>query len=109
MIRMYTMECGMFHRLATGYQPVVLATTDGKVLTGLVRNESALTIEIIDSNLKSMVIPKSEIDERKVGTVSIMPVEIAERLTPLEFTDLIEYLKSLKAPAPTAVKGSSPK
>ena len=97
------------NRLATGYQPVVLATTDGKVLTGLVRNESALTIEIIDSNLKSMVIPKSEIDERKVGTVSIMPVEIAERLTPLEFTDLIEYLKSLKAPAPTAVKGSSPK
>lgn len=89
------------NRIATGYQPVVLATTDGKVLTGLVRNETALTIEIVDSNLKTTVIPKSEIDERKIGAVSIMPVEIAERLTPLEFTDLIEYLKSLKAPAPT--------
>lgn len=89
------------NRIATGYQPVVLATTDGRVLTGLVRSETDQAIELVDADAKTTVVSKKEIEERKISQTSIMPVGIADRLSPVEFADLVEYLKSLKT-APKA-------
>ena len=89
------------NRIATGYQPVVLATRDGKVITGLVRSETDSEIEIVDSETKIRRVPKGEIDERKIGTVSVMPTGVVDALTVVEFADLISYLQSLKK-APSA-------
>src|SRR5262249_27775369 len=38
----------------------------------------------------------SEIADRKDGTLSLMPQNLAEQLTPEEFTDLIAYLETLR-------------
>jgi len=88
-------------RIATGYQPVLVATADGKVHSGLVRAESAAHLDLADADGKVTRIDKPAIEERRVGDVSLMPAGLVEPLSPQEFADLIGYLQSLKA-APVA-------
>ena len=88
-------------RIATGYQPVLLATHDGKVISGLVRTETDAYLEIVDGETRLTRISRSDIEERKVGDVSVMPAGQVDSLKPVEFADLISYLMSLKA-APAA-------
>ncbi|MDB5349990.1 MAG: putative heme-binding protein [Planctomycetota bacterium] len=85
------------NRLATGYQPVLVAKTDGKVITGLLRAETADYLDLIDSDAKLARVAKADIDERRVGDVSLMPTGLVDTLSKEEFADLIAYLRSLKA------------
>ena len=88
-------------RIATGYQPVLVSTTAGQVLTGQIRAETDAQLDLIDADARVTRIPKAEIAERRVGTVSLMPTGLVEPLSTQEFADLIAYLQSLKsAPAP---------
>jgi putative heme-binding domain-containing protein len=88
-------------RIATGYQPVLVATTDGQVATGLVRGETAEYLELIDADARTARVLKAAIAERRVGDVSLMPTGLVDTLSPAEFTDLIAYLQSLRS-APQA-------
>lgn len=92
------------NRIATGYQPVLVALTDGQVFTGLIREETDAHLDLADSDAKITRVAKSEIEERKVGEVSIMPVGLIESLSLTEFADLISYLNSLR----TAPQGPAP-
>src|SRR5262249_50184006 len=83
-------------RIALGYQPVVVATRDGRVHSGIVRTESDDTIELADSEATVYRLSKRDSEVRRAGEVSIMPGRIAESLSPAEFADLISYLASLK-------------
>jgi putative heme-binding domain-containing protein len=89
-------------RLATGYQPVIIALQDGQILTGLLRSETDEALELVDSEARTIRVAKEEVDERRVGDVSIMPTGLVDGLSPLEFTDLISYLASLKQAPPAA-------
>lgn len=90
-------------RIATGYQPVLIATPDGKVLNGLVRAETDAYVELADAEARVTRVPKDQIEERRVGDVSVMPKGLVETLSVVEFADLISYLRSLKsAPVPAA-------
>jgi putative heme-binding domain-containing protein len=91
-------------RIATGYQPVLIATTRGQVLTGLVREETADRLDLIGADGKVVRVKKADIDERRVSDVSIMPVGLVDTLRPEEFADLISYLLSLKQLAPPLKK-----
>ncbi len=86
-------------RIATGYQPALLALADGQVLTGLVREETDTEVVLIDADARTTHVPKDRIDERRTGDVSIMPGGLIDALKPAEFADLIAYLLSLKSPA----------
>jgi putative heme-binding domain-containing protein len=88
-------------RIATGYQPVLIATTHGKVLTGLVREETADHLDLVDADGKVMRVKKADVEERRVSDVSIMPVGLVDTLRPEEFADLISYLLSLKQSRPS--------
>ncbi len=85
------------NRIATGYQPVVIALRDGKVINGLLRSENDAQIELVDSEAKTLIVPKAEIDERKIGAVSVMPTALTDSMSVVEFADLISYLQSLKS------------
>jgi putative heme-binding domain-containing protein len=87
------------NRIATGYQPVVIARKDGKVLTGLVRLENDAFVYLINAESKITRVMKKDIAERKIGTQSVMPGGLVDGLTPGEFADLIAYLCSLKSTA----------
>jgi putative heme-binding domain-containing protein len=86
------------NRIATGFQPAIVARKDGSIVTGLVRSETEAWIEVVDAEAKVTRISKSEIDERKVGEVSIMPNGTVDTMTPVDFADLVAYLLSLKTP-----------
>ncbi|MFN9720354.1 MAG: PVC-type heme-binding CxxCH protein [Planctomycetota bacterium] len=75
------------------YQMTVLALNDGRVVQGLLKQEtdSAVTIQTINDKV---VVPKSEIEERAVSSVSMMPERQLDTLTPDEVRDLIAYLAS---------------
>jgi putative heme-binding domain-containing protein len=83
---------------------VIVSTRDGKVKTGVVRAETETTLELADADAKITRIPKSDIDVRRVGNVSIMPANLVGALSPAEFADLVSYLLSLKQSPSPAVR-----
>jgi putative heme-binding domain-containing protein len=70
---------------------------DGRVLTGIIRGETAESVEIQDSDAKLVRIAKDQIDDRKRSDVSLMPNGLAVGLSPRDFADLIAYLETLKS------------
>ncbi|WZO99158.1 HEAT repeat domain-containing protein [Isosphaeraceae bacterium EP7] len=90
-------------RISSGYEPTVLALTDGKLVNGILKVESDDALEIEDADAKRQRIPRDQIEERKVGDVSLMPSGLAEGLSREDFADLIAYLETLKE-APAAAK-----
>ena len=92
-------------QIAQGFESVVLATSDGKVHTGILRGEDAKDVRLMTADGKSVTVPKDLIDERKRGP-SAMPADVAAKLSKTELRDLIEYLASLKAaPRPSEASG----
>ena len=73
------------------YRMTVIATTDGRVVSGLIQKEtdSAVTLRTIND---TVVVAKTEIDERKLSELSLMPEGQLNQLTPDEQRDLIAYL-----------------
>lgn len=87
-------------KISSGYEPSVLATADGRVITGIIKSENPKSIEIEDAEAKRITIEKDEIEERKPSAVSLMPSGLAEGLKPADFADLIAYLQSLREAKP---------
>ena len=83
-------------KISSGYEPVVIATADGKVLTGILKSETGDAIEIEDVDAKRIKIAKADVDDRKKSDVSLMPNGLAEGLSKQDFADLIAYLETLK-------------
>jgi putative heme-binding domain-containing protein len=75
-----------------GFEPAVIATTDGRVLSGTVKEENAQEVTLQLDAQKTERIPIGEIDSRKPGTVSIMPAGLEKQLTSEELADLVAFL-----------------
>ncbi len=75
------------------YEPMSIVTDDGRVFSGLVKEESDESVTMQLDAQKSVVIPKSTIDERFPGKVSVMPAGLEKQLSPQELADLVKYLK----------------
>ena len=75
------------------YEPVVIETVDGLLHSGMIKNETANQIELIIDAQKSKVIAKSDIENRKVGTQSVMPSGLDKQFSDQELADLIRFLK----------------
>jgi len=82
-------------QLAKGFESVVLALSDGRVVSGVLRSENDTELELITAEGVRRVIPKSEIDDRS-GGASAMPDKLTDQLTKSELRDLIEFLAGLK-------------
>ncbi len=75
------------------YRQYTVVTSEGRVMTGLLKSESRTTIELLDTEAKRHVIVRDEIDEIEASTKSVMP-EGFEKLPPEELTALITYLST---------------
>ncbi len=82
------------------YQVTVIVTADGKVHAGLLAGETDKTVSLkvaaVGKEVQTITIDKSEIDDRQTLKQSSMPEGLPNSLSPLDFLDLMEYLKSLK-------------
>ncbi len=89
--------------IGPAYQAVTVATKDGRVLTGLLAEDSKERIVLKVQGGKEEVIPRSEVEERKVSEVSLMPEDVEKQLQPQEIADLFSFLSLDKPPSdPTA-------
>jgi putative heme-binding domain-containing protein len=73
------------------YQVIVLATTNGRVLSGIIKQESDRTVTVQTQN-ESVIVPKDEIESREKSPVSMMPEGLLDKLTREEVRDLIAYV-----------------
>ncbi len=80
------------------YQAQTVALDDGRVLTGLIVEETAGTITLVDGNRQRIVLPRDAVDEMKPSAVSLMPEGQLDKLRDDQIRDLFRYLQSNGAP-----------
>jgi putative membrane-bound dehydrogenase-like protein len=76
------------------YEPVVVATVDGRVVTGLIGDEGPDHLTLQLNAEEALRLPRSEIEELQPGTTSIMPAGLDQQLSPQELADLVKFLKA---------------
>ncbi|MDB5387160.1 MAG: heme-binding protein [Planctomycetaceae bacterium] len=84
-------------KLAQGFESQFFVTHEGKTFDGFVVREAGDEIEVRLANSESLVIKKSEIDERGKRVLSMMPEKLVDSLTINQLAALLAYLESLKA------------
>ena len=83
-------------QIVEGYRSTILELDDGRVLTGLIKAETADRLTLVDAEAREQAIAKKAISGRKFADVSIMPEGLASGLTRPQFADLIAYLQGLR-------------
>ena len=83
--------------IGPGYQARMIATADGRVLTGLPVEETDERLVLKIQGGKLETIPKNEIDADKVSELSMMPEDLEKTVTEQELADLFAFL-ALDAP-----------
>jgi putative membrane-bound dehydrogenase-like protein len=75
------------------YQAVVIQTSDGRTLTGIVRNEDQDSLVLALAN-ETVTVLKSDIEERELSLKSMMPDDQLKPFSDHEVRSLIAYLAS---------------
>jgi putative heme-binding domain-containing protein len=79
------------------FRTTIVSLTSGQTVSGLVVEETPEVLKLVENPLISAqprVIKKSEIDERVVSQVSIMPKGLLDKLTREEILDLIAFVSA---------------
>lgn len=84
------------------YHSVVVATNDGKVVTGIKVRQTDTELVLRDAEDQEISIPSSTIEEQKPGG-SLMPTGLTESLTRGELVDLVRFLSELGKIGPYSV------
>ena len=77
-----------------------VATTDGRIFSGLIVNETANDVTLKRAGGVADVIPRSRIEAISSTGVSLMPEGLEKGLTNQDFADLIAYLRTSNAKSP---------
>jgi putative heme-binding domain-containing protein len=79
------------------YKMQMVLTDDGRTFSGILAEDNDRLIKLRTADQEELVtIPKSQIEDRQVAAVSMMPEGILANLKDQEVVDLIAYLQSLK-------------
>ncbi|MEE3371584.1 MAG: PVC-type heme-binding CxxCH protein [Planctomycetota bacterium] len=78
------------------YEPVTIVTVDGRVLNGVIRDETGSEVTLQLDAQKVLRLPTDEIEQRQPGTVSIMPAGLDKQLTAQQLADLVVFLRDRK-------------
>lgn len=77
--------------MAKEYQPSVIVTADGRVITGIVKQQDDVALTVQTAN-ELVTIPRDEIDEMQTSTQSMMPDDLLKQHSPVEVRSLVAYL-----------------
>ncbi len=75
------------------YLAHVIATADGRILTGIIRAEDKDTITLVTAN-ETITLPKSDVEQRRQSDQSMMPEDLWTPLSEHEVRSLVSYLAS---------------
>ncbi len=88
--------------IGSAYQATTVATTDGRVLTGLVVESSPARVVLKTQGGKLESVARDDVDELKQATLSLMPEGLENQLTERELIDLFAFLALDRPPTDTA-------
>lgn len=77
--------------MAKEYQPTIILTDDGRVITGIVKAEDDKSVTILTADAQE-VLPKDEISKRQLSEKSMMPEDQLKAFSPHEVRSLMAYL-----------------
>jgi putative heme-binding domain-containing protein len=75
------------------YLAYVAATTDGRVVTGLLVNQNAAELTLMAAKEQKTTIAVADLEELKESKASLMPENVLKQLKPQELRDLFSYLQ----------------
>lgn len=84
-------------KIAKGFETVVYAMDDGRVVSGIVKGQDEKTVRLMKPMGEIIVVEKDKIDAEAKGQ-SGMPADMAKQLSKSDIRDLVEYLSTLKTP-----------
>ena len=86
----------------SSYQPVRVTAKDGKVISGILKNEDSFSLQVLGRD--DLNIHRFKRQDVKVyyEPNSLMPHDWDKRLSPAEFQDLLAFLTRLYVPPPPA-------
>lgn len=84
--------------IAVGYGTTLVETKSGEEYQGVLKQVTGAWIELMGGDGQRVRIATGDIKAQRGSSVSLMPEELQAGLSFQEFTDLIEYLVSLKQP-----------
>ena len=87
--------------IAPGYGALIVETKKGEAFQGVLKQATDAGIQIMSADGKLVSITTADIKEKSGSTISLMPEGLCAGLSLQEFTDLIEYLTTLKQPEST--------
>ncbi len=78
--------------IGPGYQATTVATSDGRVLTGLLVEDSPQRVVLKLQGGKVETVAKSAVEESKLSPLSLMPEALEGQITPKELADLFAFI-----------------
>jgi putative membrane-bound dehydrogenase-like protein len=80
------------------YLSYVVQTTDGRILTGLIVEQTPNSITLLNAKNERVIVPRDKIESIQESAVSLMPENLLKDLQPQELRDLFSYLENDKLP-----------
>jgi putative heme-binding domain-containing protein len=90
--------------IGASYQATTVATSDGRVLTGLLAEDSPVRVALKTQGGKLETIPRGDVEAMKVSPLSLMPEDLEKQLQPGELADLFAFLSLDKPPGDPAAR-----
>jgi putative heme-binding domain-containing protein len=84
--------------IAVGYGTTIVETKSGQEFQGILKESTGAALDLIGADGKHVRVATRDIKTQRGSTVSLMPEGLQASLSRQEFTDLIEYLVTLKQP-----------
>jgi putative heme-binding domain-containing protein len=75
------------------YQTYVVQTRDGRVLTGLIAEQTPDAITLRDAKGEPTRLPRADVEAMKESPASLMPESLYKQLSPGQLRDLFSYLQ----------------
>jgi putative heme-binding domain-containing protein len=96
-------------RINEKYQSYIIEMQDGKIITGLIVEETKEVVKILDNPLAKsppIVLQQADIASKKKSPTSIMPKGLLDQLTREEILDLVAYIVARGDPEHPLFHGS---
>ncbi len=86
--------------ISHNYETYTLLDADGRVLTGLLMNRTDDEITLRDSEGIDHTVAVQDVEELKQQPTSLMPADLQKAMSLQDLLDVVEYLSTLRKPAP---------
>ncbi|MEO2091400.1 MAG: family 16 glycoside hydrolase, partial [Gemmataceae bacterium] len=74
------------------YAATKIDLADGRVVTGIIKEENAATLTVVTAN-ETLTIPVKDVDKRTPSELSMMPDDLTKQATEPQIRNLLAYLK----------------